>query len=138
MPEGLHDLFDIRWSFLDVTNGVKDSSFSLNFPVEFTSDIERLSAGLDMNVAKQVEITKSAQILEEAMNLFDSGDYESGQKILYTQAVTMFEKAKALNDGELLAESQVIFQQLEDFQYTRQKRKELHQEKYRQMKRRKK
>jgi hypothetical protein len=39
---------------------------------------------------------------------------------------------------ELMEESQALYKHLENFYYSKQKRKELHQEKYRQMKRRKK
>lgn len=49
----------------------------------------------------------------------------------------MSQKAAFLNDSELLQEAEELFQQLEDFSYSKQKRKELHNQKYRQMKRRK-
>lgn len=138
MFEGLQDLFDIEWSFIDVTNGVKDCRFRQNIPAEFTADIQKLSAGLNASVEKQVEITKSAESIEEAMRLFDAGNMEMGKHILSKQAAKMADKANALNDMELMEESQALYKQLENFYYSKQKRKELHQEKYRQMKRRKK
>lgn len=137
MPSGVHDLFDIEWSFVDVKNGVKDCRSTLNIPAEITTDLDMLSIDVNAHVDKQIEITKSAQKLEEAMRLFDEGNIESGKELLFMQASSMAEKAQAHNDLELLAESQVIFSQLENFEYTKQKRKELHQQKYRQMKRRK-
>jgi Ca-activated chloride channel homolog len=136
--EGIHDLFDIEWSFVDVTNGVKDCRFRQNIPAEFTADIHKLSAGLSASVEKQVEITKSAEIIEEAMRLFDNGNIEMGKVIISNQAARMAEKAHALKDMELMEESQALYKQLEKFDYSKQKRKELHQEKYRQMKIRKK
>ena len=137
LSEGVHDLFEIEWSFIDVTDGVNDCTFKLNIPAEFTTSLGKLSSGLDVHVEKQVEITKSAQKIEEAMRLFDQGEIESGKEILHMQATQMAEKATKLDDEELMAESQMLFNQLDNFEYSNQKRKELHQEKYRQMKRRK-
>jgi Ca-activated chloride channel homolog len=97
MLEGVQDLFDIEWSFIDVTNGVKDCRFRQNIPAEITPDIQKLSAGLNASVEKQVEITKSAESIEEAMRLFDAGNMEMGKDILSKQAAKMAEKANAFN-----------------------------------------
>jgi Ca-activated chloride channel family protein len=45
--------------------------------------------------------------------------------------------ADSLNDNELKEESEKMFSQMENFEYSQSKRKELHQQKYRQMKRKK-
>jgi Ca-activated chloride channel homolog len=134
---GLQDIFDIEWSYVDVTNGINNYTFQLNIPVEYTMDLERLTAKADTHVDKQVEITKSAKALEDAMELFDHGHYEAGKKLLYNQAQQMSAKAASLNDEELLKESKDLYSQLENFEYSQKKRKEMHNQKYRQMKRRK-
>ena len=137
LPEGFHDLFNIEWSYVDVTDGVKECCSTLTISAEVTKDIEKLSEAVDFNVDKQVEITKSARKLEEAMHLFDEGDLETGKNVLYAQAAIMAEKAESMQDSELMKESQMIIEKLEDFEYSPNMRKELHQQKYRQMKRRK-
>jgi Ca-activated chloride channel homolog len=134
---GLHDLFDLEWSYVEVTNGVKDCTFKLNIPIEYTTDLMKLSSATDLHVEKQVEITQSAKVIEEAMQHFDHGDFEVGKEMLYKQATHMSEKAAMMNDPELLKESQELFSQLENFEYSKKRRKELHNQKYRQMKRRK-
>ena len=60
-----------------------------------------------------------------------------GKDILSKQAAKLADKAHTLKDMELMEESQALYKQLENFHYSKQKRKELHQEKYRQMKRQK-
>jgi Ca-activated chloride channel family protein len=49
----------------------------------------------------------------------------------------MSEKAILLNDEELLKESKELYSQLDNFEYSKKRRKELHNQKYRQMKRKK-
>jgi Ca-activated chloride channel homolog len=134
---GLQDIFDIEWSFVDVTDGVKDIKCNLNIPIEYTTDILKLSSETDTHVDKQVEITKSAKALEEALELFDHGQYEAGKELLYKQAKQMSEKAVYMNDEELMKESKELYSQLDNFEYSQKRRKELHNQKYRQMKRKK-
>jgi Ca-activated chloride channel homolog len=136
--EGIHDVFDITWSFVDVTDGVKTCEFNCNIPIEFTKDLNKLSSkNINEYVQKQVEITKTAQIIEVAMDLFDEGNVETGKAILQEQAAKMSNLATATKDEELMLESNLLFNQLENFNYSKQKRKELHQQKYRNMKRKK-
>lgn len=52
------------------------------------------------------------------MRLFDEGEIESGKEILNKQAEIMVEKAQTLNDTELLEESQLVYKQLENFEYS--------------------
>jgi Ca-activated chloride channel homolog len=134
---GFHDIFDIEWSFVDVTDGINDNTFKLNIPIEYTTDFNKLSTTADAHVEKQVEITESAKAIQQAMDYFDHGDYEKGKYVLYSKAKQMSEKAVLMKDAELMKESELLFNQLENFEYSKQKRKELHQQKYRQMKRRK-
>jgi Ca-activated chloride channel homolog len=134
---GLHDIFDIEWSFVDVSDGINDYTFKLNIPIEYTSDVLKLSEVTDSHIVKQVEITKSAKALEDAMKLFDNGNFDAGKELLYNQAKQMSEKAAFMNDKELMKESQELFSQLENFEYSKKRRKELHNQKYRQMKRKK-
>jgi Ca-activated chloride channel homolog len=134
---GLQDIFDIEWSFVDVTDGVKDIKCNLNIPIEYTTDILKISSETDTHVDKQVEITKSAKTLEKALELFDDGEIEAGKELLYKQAKQMSEKAVYMNDEELMKESKELYSQLDNFEYSQKRRKELHNQKYRQMKRKK-
>lgn len=136
--EGIADLFEVEWSFVDVTDGIKDYTYRYNVPIEFTADLDKLAEAPDKTVEKQIQITKSAQLLEQALYLFDNGDIDEGKELLYSNALKMERVAKENGDIELMEESAIIMSQLENFDYNANSRKTLHAEKYRQMKRRKK
>ncbi|ADU29409.1 hypothetical protein [Evansella cellulosilytica] len=92
----------------------------------------------DPKVESQLQITTSAKVLEQAMHHFDKGQFGKGKDMLQQQALHMREVAMSIDSSELLTESEELFQQLDNFKYSKRKRKELNQQKYRQMKRRKK
>ena len=76
-------------------------------------------------------------VIEEAIRAFDQGDEEKGKMMLQQQADQMLVMAVQSDDAELREESQILYNQLENFTYTSQTRKTLHEQKYRQMKRKK-
>lgn len=86
-------------------------------------------------VVQQVELTKSAKVIEEAMAAFDQGDMEQGQKLLKAQADQMLQMSVTMSSPVMAEESAKLYSQLENFEYSSKKRNELHQEKYRRMKR---
>ncbi|MFC7060997.1 vWA domain-containing protein [Halobacillus seohaensis] len=133
--QGLADMLHVDWSFMDVTYGVKECKFQRTITIEYTSDLEKLSSQPNPSVEKQIEITKSAKQLEQALHLFDEGDMDGGKKLLYSNALHMESRAVELNDEELLAESEVVLHHVQNFDYSENKRKALHAEKYRRMKR---
>lgn len=135
--EGLSDVFDIKWAFVDVTEGAKDCFFELKIPLHFTTDLNLLSEQPNLYVEKQVQITKAAASIEEAMKFFDSGDMESGKTLLHNQAVNMASIAEKISDPELMSESVMLMNKINNFEYSKKTRKELHHQKYRQMKRKK-
>ncbi|OZM56939.1 hypothetical protein CIB95_09215 [Lottiidibacillus patelloidae] len=136
-PEGIHDIFDLQWSFVDITDGVKECKCKANVPIHYTTDLKILEAKPNAHVEKQVQITKSATIINEAMDFFDIGDIEAGKQLLHKQAVNMSIIAKEMNDEELLSESKILMEKLNNFEYSKKTRKELHHQRYRQMKRKK-
>lgn len=105
-------------------------------PIEYTTNIDLIQNN-NTHVEKQVHITQSAQAIELAMNAFDEGDYEAGHTIMKENATKLAVMADSLDDAELKVESDLMFSKIENFKYSQSKRKELHQQKYRQMKRRK-
>ncbi|MFD1019772.1 VWA domain-containing protein [Thalassobacillus hwangdonensis] len=135
---GTRPMFDVEWSFVDVTDGVKEYSCSYQVPFTFTNDLEKLSEASSTAVDKQVEITQSAQKLEQALQLFDEGNLEEGKDLLYANAQHLQSYAEETGDEEILKESATMLDQLEHFEFTKHTRKALHAEKYRQMKRRRK
>lgn len=135
-PEGQQRVFEVEWNYVDVTDGVRDCSLKYKIPIEYTTNIDLIQNN-NAHVEKQVHITQSAQSIELAMNAFDEGDYEAGHTIMKENATKLVIMADNLNDVELKEESDMLFSQIENFEYSQSKRKELHQQKYRQMKRRK-
>jgi Ca-activated chloride channel family protein len=135
-PEGVQHVFEVEWHYVDVTDGVRDCSLKYNIPIEYTTNIDLIQKN-NTHVEKQVHITQSAQTIEQAMNAFDEGDYEAGHTLMKENATKLAVMADNLNDVELKEESDMLFSQIENFEYSQSKRKELHQQKYRQMKRRK-
>jgi Ca-activated chloride channel family protein len=136
-PVGLHPVFEVEWNYADVTEGIKDCTLQYTIPVEYTNNIELLDQHPNSHVEKQIHITQSAKTIEEALKAFDDGDMELGQQLIKNQAEQLSIMADSLGDAELKEESIKLFEQVVDFSYSSAKRKELHQQKYKQMKRRK-
>jgi Ca-activated chloride channel family protein len=138
---GQHEALQLEWQYIDVTETAVECKVTHNVQAEFTNDINLLNEPLNSKVQKQVKITESAMVIEEAMKAFDGGDYEQGKQLLQEQADQMLAMAIQSDDAELREESAVLCQQLESFQeapaaaYTPTMRKTLHEQKYRQMKR---
>jgi Ca-activated chloride channel family protein len=136
-PEGIQPVIEVEWNYVDVTDGVKDCSLIYSISIEYSTNIDLIQNNNNNHVEKQVHITQSAQNIEQAMKAFDDGDYETGQTLMKENASKLAVMADSLNDNELKEESNMLFSQMENFEYSQSKRKELHQQKYRQMKRRK-
>ncbi|SEA00745.1 hypothetical protein SAMN05421743_102203 [Thalassobacillus cyri] len=58
----------VTGKFIDVTKGAKAYSFEHPVSITYTQDLEKLSEPSDVKVDKQVEVTKSAQTLEQKCN----------------------------------------------------------------------
>jgi len=131
---GRHTAITMELEYTDVTDGVEHCKFAMELTVEATSDRELLGLPSDPEVAKQVELTRSALAIESAMAALDGGRSEEGQRILREQAEHLREMSCALNAPSLAEESALLSEQLADFSYDRSARKKLHALKYRQMK----
>jgi Ca-activated chloride channel family protein len=136
-PVGEQNVLEVEWNYVDVTDGVKDCSLKYSIPIQYTTNIDLIQNNNNTHVEKQVHITQSAQTIEQAMRAFDEGNYETGQSLMKENATKLAVMANDLNDVELKEESDMLFSQMENFEYSQSKRKELHQQKYRQMKRKK-
>jgi Ca-activated chloride channel family protein len=135
--EGEQHVLEVEWNYVDVTDGVKDCSLKYSIPIQYTTNIDLIQNNNNAHVDKQVHITHSAQTIEQAMKAFDQGNYEAGQSLMKENATKLAVMANDLDDVELKEESDMLFSQMENFEYSQSKRKELHQQKYRQMKRKK-
>ncbi|QCT01575.1 von Willebrand factor type A [Paenibacillus algicola] len=133
--QGTHKVLQLDWEYADVTENAAACSTSIDIEAAFTSDINLLNEPGNLEVIKNVELTKSAKAIEEAMEAFDQGDMHHGHKLLKTQADQMLQMSVALNSPAMAEESAKLYSQLDNFEYSSRKRKELHQEKYRRMKR---
>ncbi|SDT08898.1 Ca-activated chloride channel family protein [Paenibacillaceae bacterium GAS479] len=133
--QGDHNVLQLFWEYVDVTENVAACSVGIPVRTAFTSDIDLLNAPENPELLQQVELTKSAKAIEDALIAFDRGDMEHGQKLLKVQADQMLHMSITMNSTIMAGESAKLYSQLENFEYTSKKRKELHQEKYRWMKR---
>jgi Ca-activated chloride channel family protein len=133
--QGEHNVLQLNWEYVDVTEGAVACSFSIDVVAEFTSDINLLNESGNPLVQQQVQLTKSAKAIEEALEAFDNGDMDHGQTLLKVQADQMLQMSITMNSPIMAEESAKLYSQLDNFEYSSKKRKELHQEKYRRMKR---
>ncbi|MGO4371585.1 VWA domain-containing protein [Paenibacillus sp. MCAF20] len=133
--QGEHTVIQLNWNYIDVTESAVACSTPIDVSASFTSDINLLNEPGNAIVEQQVELTKSAKVIEDAMVAFDNGDMEHGQKLLKVQADQMLQMAIAMNSPIMAEESAKLYSQLDNFEYSSKKRKELNQEKYRRMKR---
>jgi len=134
---GKHEILQIQWDYADVTEGAKLCTLQYAIEAEFTSDISLIRQSVNPHVEKQVKITESAIAIEQAIAAFDIGDEETGKRLLQRHADTMLYAAVQSEDAELREEAQMLYSHLENFSYSRRTRKYLHEQKYRQMKRKK-
>ena len=134
---GMHEVAQLKWDYVDVTEGAKLCSYEYGISAEFTNDLGLIQQAFNPHVEKQVIITEAAMAIEKALPLFDNGDLDAGKTLLQQQADQMLLAAVQSNDAELREEAQLLYSQLEDFTYSSKTRKTLHEQKYRQMKRKK-
>lgn len=133
--QGEHRVLELNWEYVDVTESAVACSFKADITAAFTSDINLLNSPVNSEVQQQVELTKSAKVIEEALEAFDNGDLEHGQMLLKAQADQLLQMSVTMGSPIMAEESAKLYSQLENFEYSSKKRKELHQEKYRRMKR---
>ncbi len=133
--QGEHNVIQLNWDYIDVTESAVACSTQIEISASFTSDINLLNEPGNAIVEQQVELTKSAKVIEDAMVAFDNGDMEQGQKLLKAQADQMLRLSVTMSSPAMVEESAKLYSQLENFEYSSKKRKVLHQEKYRRMKR---
>jgi Ca-activated chloride channel family protein len=120
-----------------VTEGAKLCTVQYAVEAEFTNDINLINQSTNSHVEKQIKITESAVAIENAISAFDEGDEETGKKLLQQQADSMLAYAVISESAELREEAQKLYSHLEEFSYTSNTRKSLHEQKYRQLKRKK-
>jgi len=125
---GRHEVLEVQWDYADVTDGAR--LCSLVYPIEaaFTNDIDLLLQPPNPHVEKKVQITESALAIEQAIEAFDRGDTETGKKLLQRQADAMLLAAIRSEDEELREEAQLLYSQLEQFEYSDKTRKVLHEQ----------
>ncbi|GGD99872.1 hypothetical protein [Paenibacillus nasutitermitis] len=133
--QGEHTVIQLNWNYIDVTERAVACSTQIDVSASFTMDINLINEPGSAIVEQQVELTKSAKVIEDAMVAFDNGDMEHGQKLLKVQADQMLQMSIAMNSPITAEESAKLYSQLDIFEYSSKKRKELNQEKYRRMKR---
>ncbi len=107
---------------------------------EFTNNIDLLNKPADAKVEKLIKITETALAIEKAMNAFDQGDFESGKTMLQSHADNLLKMAVQTDDVDLREESRKLYEKIESIDYSAYSpmmRKELHSQKYQNMKRRK-
>ncbi|MNB78413.1 hypothetical protein D3C75_251160 [compost metagenome] len=133
--KGVHQLLRLTWEYVDVTDGASPCTVVSEVSAEFTNDINLLNLSEDAEVYKQIQLTESAKIIEDAMQVLDEGDVPLGKLMLKQQAERLMSAAIHMDDEVLRQESERLYSQLENFGFNSITRKQLHEQKYRQMKR---
>ncbi|WP_186445914.1 vWA domain-containing protein [Paenibacillus cremeus] len=128
---------ELQWDFVDVTEEVKICTMQYAIEANFTNDIDLINNSSNPHIEKQVQITESAMTIQHAIAAFDLGDVETGKQLLQQQADAMLCSAVQSDDAELREEARMLYDHLENFTYSSNTRKSLHEQKYRQMKRKK-
>jgi len=132
---GTHKPLEIQWDYTDVTEEIKTVTMHYSIEAQFTDDSDTALRSTNTHVEKQVKITESATAVEQALTAFDEGDEERGKMLLQRQGDTLLAYAVQSDDAELREEAQMLYSRLENFIYSSQIRKSLHERKYRQLKR---
>jgi Ca-activated chloride channel family protein len=132
---GEHKVLDIGWDYVDVTEGAKLCTLHYIINTHFTNELNLIEQSSNPHVEKQIKITESAIAIEHALTAFDQGDEETGRKLLQQQADEMLVAAVKSEDAELREEAQLLYSHLENFTYSSKTRKALHEQKYKQLKR---
>ncbi|MCI3926239.1 VWA domain-containing protein [Paenibacillus sp. TRM 82003] len=134
-PPGRRLALTLDWEYVDVTEGAARCASSRELFAEYTNDRELLGLPADDEVARQVELTRAGLAIESAMAAMDEGRLEDGRQLLEEQAEHLLLMSERLEAPTLAAESEAIREQLRDFAYSSRTRKELHAQKYRQLRR---
>lgn len=134
---GRHPLLELIWDYTDLTDGIKKAcSFKCEVHAEFTEDRLLLDSQGDAKVLEQVELAQSAKAIEAAMEAMDRGDLYTGQQMLREQAEQLRSKSDTLDAPMLSMAADKLLGQLQDnFVYDSRTRKELHEQKYKQLRR---
>lgn len=101
-PAGMMPLLRIGFRYYDVTANLASVKYDISLGLEATGDRSALEAGIDLGVAKEVEIFNAGQSREEAMREADRGNYEKARQILTEQESRLKEIYSATQDEEIL------------------------------------
>lgn len=133
---GSHGLIEVEWCYMDVAGEApKLTSLQTILHAEFTADLNLLMSPADPEVERKIAVTESAMAMELAIHAFDAGDEDLGKQLLQKQADQLLVAAVRSEDAGLREESEKLYSQLENFSYSRETRKSLHELKYKRMKR---
>ncbi|WP_068603665.1 vWA domain-containing protein [Paenibacillus swuensis] len=128
---GIHRVLGAALQYMDVTGTVQAVEENMDIQAHYTQNVDLLDQPANPYVDQQVQITKSAEAIERAMHAFDSGELNEGQEILKHQADALLAQAILTDNVVLREESQLLYEKLENFEYSAGMRKELHAQKYR-------
>jgi Ca-activated chloride channel family protein len=132
---GRHNVLTLHWEYIELTEGAASCKYAYDLQAEFTNDLERLSQQGNTKVMKHLEMMKTAFTIESALASLDEGQLEAGQQLLQEQAEHLLMMSDMLADPHLAVESEKLAEQLRNFTYSSKTRKELHAQKYEQLKR---
>ncbi|MBO9596243.1 MAG: VWA domain-containing protein [Cohnella sp.] len=134
---GRHSVLELVWDYTDLADGIKTAcSFTCEVHAEFTENGRLLDRQGESKVLEQVELAQSAKAIEAAMEAMDRGDLYSGQRMLRQQADQLRLKSDALDAPMLSEAADKLYGRLDDnFAYDSRMRKELHEQKYKQLRR---
>ncbi|MDW7649730.1 MAG: VWA domain-containing protein [Bacillota bacterium] len=83
--EGMMPLCRVSFKYDDVAGDLAAVKYDIDVTADVTEDEEQLNAGYSMDVVKEVEIFKTAQVKEEAIKKADSGDFTVAARMIKLQ-----------------------------------------------------
>jgi len=102
--KGKLPLAQVHFSYTDVTGKLSTVNYDVSVNLQVTDDPGELESGVDLQVQKEVEIFRAAEVKEEAMKASDSGNFEQAQKMLDEQREKLRRVYEATGDGEVKEE----------------------------------
>jgi len=136
---GKMPLADIGFNYTDVTGDLTTIKYDISAEMEVTDDPSCLESGPNLQVLKEVEIFRTSEVQEDAMQESDAGNYEKARQKINEQVEKLREIYKATNDKEVKEKMEKLRQDSERMSpefYDKMTRKEMKMKSYESRKKR--
>ncbi len=106
--KGKMPLADINFNYTDVTGDLTTIKYDISAEMEVTDDPACLESGPNLQVMKEVEIFRTSEVQEDAMQDSDAGNYEKARQKLNEQVERLRKIYRDTNDDEVKKEMEKL------------------------------